>query len=88
MLSELKLVLDSSYYLSVTVPECLHVTCNFSSLQQWSQDTPCSSQVKGEVGVFGQSYDMWMQIDPHLLLFTLLPALLAGDAMTIDTSVA
>jgi len=45
-------------------------------------------EVKGEVGVFGQSYDMWMQIDPHLLLFTLLPALLAGDAMTIDTSVA
>merc|ERR1740133_318143 len=29
-----------------------------------------------------------MDIDPHLLLFTLLPALLAGDAMTIDTSVA
>merc|ERR1719487_17218 len=31
---------------------------------------------------------MWMQIDPHLLLFSMLPALLAGDAMTIDTSVA
>jgi NhaP-type Na+/H+ or K+/H+ antiporter len=31
---------------------------------------------------------MWMQIDPHLLLFTLLPALLTGDAMTIDTTVA
>lgn len=39
-------------------------------------------------GVFGVSYVMWMDIDPHLLLFTLLPALLAGDAMTIDTSVA
>merc|ERR1719284_637311 len=40
------------------------------------------------LGVFGQSYEMWMAIDPHLLLFTPLPALLAGDAMTIDTSVA
>jgi len=43
---------------------------------------------KEKMGVWGDSYDMWMQIDPHLLLFTLLPALLAGDAMTIDTSVA
>merc|ERR1712036_107258 len=41
-----------------------------------------------KIGVFGDSYSMWMEIDPHLLLFTLLPALLAGDAMTIDTSVA
>jgi len=40
------------------------------------------------LGVFGHSYEMWMTIDPHLLLFTLLPALLAGDAMTIDTAVA
>jgi len=38
--------------------------------------------------VFGASYLMWMHIDPHLLLFTMLPALLAGDAITIDTSVA
>lgn len=44
--------------------------------------------LKKESGVFGYSYDMWMAIDPHLLMFTLLPALLAGDAMTIDTSVA
>lgn len=43
---------------------------------------------KERMGVWGESYDMWMHIDPHLLLFTLLPALLAGDAMTIDTSVA
>jgi len=41
-----------------------------------------------KLGVWGDSYKMWMGIDPHLLLFTLLPALLAGDAMTIDTSVA
>ena len=31
---------------------------------------------------------MWMEIDPRTMLFCLLPALLAGDAMTIDTSVA
>jgi NhaP-type Na+/H+ or K+/H+ antiporter len=31
---------------------------------------------------------MWMGIDPHLLLFSMLPALLAGDAMSIDTAVA
>jgi sodium/hydrogen exchanger 10/11 len=45
-------------------------------------------QLKDKIAVWGDSYDMWMSIDPHLLLFTLLPALLAGDAMTIDTSVA
>jgi NhaP-type Na+/H+ or K+/H+ antiporter len=45
-------------------------------------------ELKDSIGSFGHSYDMWMDIDPHLLLFTLLPALLAGDAMTIDTSVA
>merc|ERR1740127_257725 len=44
--------------------------------------------LKEKTGIFGDSYDMWMKIDPHLLLFTMLPALLAGDAMTIDTSVA
>jgi len=31
---------------------------------------------------------MWMGIDPHLLLFALLPPLLAGDAMQMDTNVA
>lgn len=45
-------------------------------------------QFKDHIGPNGHSYDMWMRIDPHLLLFTMLPALLAGDAMTIDTSVA
>jgi len=43
---------------------------------------------KDDSGVFGTSYDMWMGIDPHLLLFALLPVLLTGDAMTIDTNVA
>merc|ERR1719310_2197902 len=33
-------------------------------------------QLEGTMGVLGRSHDMWMQIDPHLLLFTLLPALL------------
>jgi NhaP-type Na+/H+ or K+/H+ antiporter len=41
-----------------------------------------------KMGVFGASYDMWMTIDPHLMMFALLPALLAGDAMSIDTAVA
>jgi NhaP-type Na+/H+ or K+/H+ antiporter len=40
------------------------------------------------LGVYGNSYNMWMQIDPHLLLFTLLPPLVTGDAMNIDTTVA
>jgi NhaP-type Na+/H+ or K+/H+ antiporter len=31
---------------------------------------------------------MWMGIDPHLLLFTMLPPLVTGDAMAIDTAVA
>jgi NhaP-type Na+/H+ or K+/H+ antiporter len=46
------------------------------------------ANVKESIGLWGDSYSMWMDIDPHLLLFTMLPTLLAGDAMTIDTSVA
>ncbi|CAE7873472.1 NHX7, partial [Symbiodinium sp. KB8] len=34
------------------------------------------------------SWQMWMDIDPHLLLFTMLPSLLMADAMTIHTGVA
>jgi NhaP-type Na+/H+ or K+/H+ antiporter len=45
-------------------------------------------EIKYSTSKFGVSYDMWMEIDPHLILFTMLPALLAGDAMTIDTSIA
>mmetsp|Transcript_50579 Transcript_50579/g.118121 ORF Transcript_50579/g.118121 Transcript_50579/m.118121 type:complete len:1327 (-) Transcript_50579:99-4079(-) len=39
-------------------------------------------------GVIGRSHKMWMDIDPHLILFTLLPGLLGGDALCTDTSVA
>ena len=39
-------------------------------------------------GAAGRSYLMWMGIDPHLLLCSLLPPFLAGDAMTIGTFVA
>mmetsp|Transcript_100671 Transcript_100671/g.305501 ORF Transcript_100671/g.305501 Transcript_100671/m.305501 type:complete len:891 (-) Transcript_100671:47-2719(-) len=35
-----------------------------------------------------RSYHSWVAADPHLLLFTFLPPLLTGDAMTIDTHVA
>mmetsp|Transcript_12585 Transcript_12585/g.28486 ORF Transcript_12585/g.28486 Transcript_12585/m.28486 type:complete len:1167 (-) Transcript_12585:177-3677(-) len=45
-------------------------------------------EVSDSSGLLGDSYVMWMQIDPHLLLFTLLPLLLGGDAMCINTSVA
>lgn len=45
-------------------------------------------EFKEHAGAVGRSYEMWMVIDPHLLLFTLLPPLLAGDAMTIDMTVA
>jgi NhaP-type Na+/H+ or K+/H+ antiporter len=41
-----------------------------------------------KLGIIGRSHEMWMGIDPHLLIFTMLPALLTADAMTIDTSVA
>jgi len=40
------------------------------------------------LGPMGHSYVMWMDIDPHLILFSMLPALLTGDAMCLDTSVA
>lgn len=46
------------------------------------------AHVSKRSGPFGRSYEMWMDIDPHLLLFTLLPPLVTGDAMTIDTTVA
>lgn len=45
-------------------------------------------KVSEHLGVVGRSHGMWMDIDPHLLLFTMLPPLVTGDAMTIDTSVA
>eukprot|EP00971_Amphidinium_carterae_P210866 4184128-Amphidinium_carterae.1 len=45
-------------------------------------------EVSDSSGLLGDSYVMWMQIDPHLLLFTLLPLLLGGDAMCINTSAA
>ncbi|CAK0859427.1 unnamed protein product, partial [Prorocentrum cordatum] len=44
--------------------------------------------LKDDVGAVGRSFSMWMCIDPHLLLYTMLPPLLAGDAMGIDTRVA
>jgi sodium/hydrogen exchanger 10/11 len=44
--------------------------------------------ITDDIGEFGLAYSMWLGIEPHLLLFTLLPPLLAGDAMTIDTTVA
>jgi len=75
----------------------MHVNMKFPKVQQtvvlfilgliWSLLLE-GFKLKTKIGKFGTSYTMWMDIDPHLLLFTLLPALLAGDAMTIDTSVA
>jgi NhaP-type Na+/H+ or K+/H+ antiporter len=44
--------------------------------------------LEDSLGNIGASYEMWLAIDPHLLLTTMLPPLLAGDAMTIDTDVA
>merc|ERR1719359_1471411 len=49
---------------------------------------PRGANISEHIGKFGESYNMWMLIEPHLLLFTLLPGLLMGDAMTIDTTVA
>ena len=45
-------------------------------------------KLREKLGVFGASYQMWIGVDPHLLLFSLLPPLLAGDAMTIDSAVS
>jgi len=41
-----------------------------------------------ESGMLIRSYNSWVAIDPHLLLFAFLPPLLMGDAMAIDTHVA
>jgi NhaP-type Na+/H+ or K+/H+ antiporter len=44
--------------------------------------------VHEHLGVLGRSYAMWMEIEPHLLLTVMLPALIAGETMTIETDVA
>jgi len=44
--------------------------------------------LQDHLGQFGHAYEMWMDIDPHLILFAFLPPLLAEDAMQIDTQVA
>lgn len=44
--------------------------------------------LEGKVGILGRSHDMWMRIDPNVLIFAVIPALLTGDAMVIDTTVA
>jgi sodium/hydrogen exchanger 10/11 len=41
----------------------------------------------GSHGSLAHSLHMWQGIDPHLLLFAFLPALLFGDAMCMDTHV-
>jgi len=41
-----------------------------------------------KTGALERSYNEWTTVNPHLLLFVMLPCLLAGDAMTIDTSIA
>ena len=41
----------------------------------------------GSHSSLAHSLHMWQGIDPHLLLFAFLPALLFGDAMTMDTHV-
>lgn len=38
---------------------------------------------KENLGTLSQSIGMWLQIDPHLLLYAFLPVLLFGDAMGI-----
>eukprot|EP00441_Pelagodinium_beii_P018078 CAMPEP_0197658826 /NCGR_PEP_ID=MMETSP1338-20131121/45465_1 /TAXON_ID=43686 ORGANISM="Pelagodinium beii, Strain RCC1491" /NCGR_SAMPLE_ID=MMETSP1338 /ASSEMBLY_ACC=CAM_ASM_000754 /LENGTH=987 /DNA_ID=CAMNT_0043235485 /DNA_START=82 /DNA_END=3045 /DNA_ORIENTATION=- len=39
-------------------------------------------------GMLMRSFETWNNMDPHLILFVFLPALLFGDAMSIDTHVA
>jgi NhaP-type Na+/H+ or K+/H+ antiporter len=38
-----------------------------------------------KLGLFSDSVEMWVNIDPHLLLFIFLPALVFGDAMHLNT---
>eukprot|EP00927_Polykrikos_kofoidii_P077505 TRINITY_DN74443_c0_g1_i1.p1 TRINITY_DN74443_c0_g1~~TRINITY_DN74443_c0_g1_i1.p1 ORF type:complete len:1155 (+),score=194.57 TRINITY_DN74443_c0_g1_i1:115-3579(+) len=38
----------------------------------------------GGMGTFSKSLDMWVQMDPHLLLYAFLPALLFGDSMSMS----
>lgn len=46
------------------------------------------TQVAKESGMLIRSFHTWNNMDPHLILFVFLPALLFGDAMSIDTHVA
>jgi hypothetical protein len=42
---------------------------------------------RGGLGELSASITMWSEIDPHLLLFAFVPALLFGDAMALDTHI-
>lgn len=46
------------------------------------------ADVTEALGGFGTSYSLFMKIQPTTILATMLPALLMGPALTIDTSVA
>lgn len=39
-------------------------------------------------GSLGRSLDLWLAIDPHVLLFGFLPGLLFGDSMSLDVGMA
>ncbi|CAE8646431.1 unnamed protein product, partial [Polarella glacialis] len=40
------------------------------------------------LGVIGETNSMWLSIDPHLILWSMLPILIAGDGMSADTTVS
>eukprot|EP00930_Biecheleria_cincta_P035418 TRINITY_DN24361_c0_g1_i1.p1 TRINITY_DN24361_c0_g1~~TRINITY_DN24361_c0_g1_i1.p1 ORF type:complete len:1090 (+),score=174.60 TRINITY_DN24361_c0_g1_i1:123-3392(+) len=46
------------------------------------------TEIVRESGMLIRSFHTWNNMDPHLILFVFLPALLFGDAMAIDTHVA
>jgi NhaP-type Na+/H+ or K+/H+ antiporter len=51
----------------------------------WAGISALGHYAPDSLGALKDSMDLWIAIDPHLLLFAFLPALLFGDAKSTDT---
>jgi NhaP-type Na+/H+ or K+/H+ antiporter len=58
--------------------------CGFVSIHHGNATLVCNDESLGELN---SSIRMWSNIDPHLLLYAFVPALLFGDAMALNTHI-
>ena len=62
---------------SIGIPYSVTIFISGILLSVWANHNEYNDQFWG-------SLDLWAKIDPHLLLFIFLPALLFGDAMEVS----